>query len=145
MEWMGFVCKKLALKLHPTYLATRQLHMVITISQRVMCNWARFVNGLIHEELAMKKKARKVNTFLCGHYISFIVQYCMKTSKANLKKTMFTNVLNSLRQKTIALEDCLVHQSPKELVVQQGERVEALRGENQKERNWSERFVGLLE
>ncbi len=58
---------------------------------------------------------------------------------------MFTNVLKNLRQKIIALEDCLVHQSPKELVVQQGERVEALRSENQGEHNWSERFVGLLE
>jgi len=58
---------------------------------------------------------------------------------------MFTNVLNNLRQKTIALEDCLVHQSLKELVVQKGETVEALRGKNQGECNWSERFVGLLE
>jgi hypothetical protein len=39
----------------------------------------------------------------------------------------------------------LVHQSPKELVFQQEERVEALRGENQREWNWSERFVRLLE
>jgi hypothetical protein len=119
--------------------------VVIITSKRVMCNWGKFVNGLIHEEFAMKKKARKVNTFLCGHYISLIIQYCMKTSKANSKNTMFTNVLNSLRQKTIALEDCLVHQNPKELVVQQEERVKALRGENQGEHNWSERFVGLLE
>jgi hypothetical protein len=86
MEWMRFVCKKLALKLHPTYLATRQLHVVITINKRVICNWVKFVNGLIHEELAMKKKVWKVNTFLCGHYISIIVQYCMKTSKAYFKK-----------------------------------------------------------
>ncbi len=133
MEWMRFVCKKLALKLHLTYLATYQLHVVIITSKKVICNWVKFVNGLIHEELAMKKKARKVNTFFGGHYISLIIQYCMKTSKANSKNTMFTNILNSLRQKTIALEDCLVHQSPKELVFQQEERVEALRGENQRE------------
>jgi hypothetical protein len=86
MEWMRFVCKKLALKLHPTYLATRQLHVVITTNKRFICNWVKFVNGLIHEELAMKKKVWKVNTFLCGHYISLIVQYCMKTSKTYFGK-----------------------------------------------------------
>ncbi len=109
-----------------------------------MCNWAKFVNGLIHEELAVKKKVGKVNTLLCGHYLSLVIQYCMKASKVNPKKTRLANVPGSSRQKTIALEDCLVHLSLKELVVQQGTRVEALKGENQGGSNWSERFVGLL-
>ncbi len=55
MEWMQFVCKKLALKLHPTYLATRQLHVVITTNKRFICNWVKFVNGLIHEEYHEKE------------------------------------------------------------------------------------------
>jgi hypothetical protein len=83
MEWMQFMCKRLALKLHPTYLTTHQLHNIIAISKGVMCNWAEFVNGQIHEELAMKKKARKVSTLLCGHYLSLTIQYCMKVSKVN--------------------------------------------------------------
>lgn len=45
----------------------------------------------------------------------------------------------------IALEDYSIHQGPKEVVVQQGERVKALRNENQGGRNWNERFARLLQ
>jgi hypothetical protein len=48
-------------------------------------------------------------------------------------------------QKTSALEGYSVRQSPKELVVQQGETMEALRSENQGGSNSNERFVRLLE
>jgi hypothetical protein len=109
-----------------------------------MCNWAKFVNGRIHEEeLALKKKAGKVSTFFCGHYLTLVIQYCMKASKVNPKKIRLANVRNNSR--TIALEDCSIHQSPKELVTQQRKRVEALRRENQRGSNWNERFAGLLE
>ncbi len=45
----------------------------------------------------------------------------------------------------IALEDYSVHQGPKEVVVQQGERVKALKSENQGGKNWNERFARLLQ
>jgi len=67
----------------------------------------------------------------------------MKASKVNPKKIRLANVCNNSR--TIALEDCSIHQSPKELVTQQRERVEALRRENQRGSNWNERFARLLE
>jgi uncharacterized membrane protein (Fun14 family) len=81
--------------------------VVITTSKGVMCNWAKFVNGQIHEELAVKKKVGKVNILLCGHYLSLVIQYCTKASKVNPEKTRLANVLSSSWQKTIALEDCL--------------------------------------
>jgi hypothetical protein len=55
----------------------------------------------------MKKKLKKVNTLLCG-LISFLIQYCMKASKVNPKKTRHEDVLSSSKQKDIALKDYLV-------------------------------------
>jgi hypothetical protein len=52
------MCKRLALKLHPTYLALQQLYAIIT-SKGVMCNWAEFVNGQIHEELDVRKRQER--------------------------------------------------------------------------------------
>lgn len=126
---MQFMCKRLALKLHPNYLTTHQLHAIIAISKRVMCNWVEFVNGQIHEELAMKKKARRVSTLLCVHYLSLTIQYCMKVSKVNLERQGLHISL------VIVFEDYSVHQGPKEVVIQQGERVKALKSENQGGRN----------
>jgi NACalpha-BTF3-like transcription factor len=45
----------------------------------------------------------------------------------------------------IALEDYSLHQGPKEVVVQHGERVKALRSENQGGKNWNEKFARLLQ
>jgi hypothetical protein len=115
MEWMQFMCKRLALKLHPTYLTTHQLYAIIVIHKGVMCNWAEFVNGRIHEELAMRKRAKKVSTLLCG--LSLTIQYCMKVSKVNSERQGLHMSL------PIALEDYSVHQGPNKVVVQQGERV----------------------
>jgi hypothetical protein len=70
-----------------------------------------FVNGQIHEELAMRKKARKVCTLLCGHYLSLTIQYCMKVSTMNLEKQGLH------MSSTIALEDYSIHQGPREVVV----------------------------
>ncbi len=103
VKWMQFMCKKRAFKLHPTYLTTHQLHAIIAISKGVMCNCVEFVNGWIHEELAMKKKARKVSTLLWGHYLSLTIQYCMKVSKVNLERKGLHMSL------AIALEDYSIH------------------------------------
>jgi hypothetical protein len=62
-----------------------------------------FVNGWIHEELTMKKKARKVSTLLWGHYLSLTIQYCMKVSKVNLERKGLHMSL------AIALEDYSIH------------------------------------
>jgi hypothetical protein len=71
-----------------------------------MCNWAKFVNGRIHEELVVKKKVGKVNTVVCGHHLSLVI-HCTKASKVNPEKIRLVNVPSSSWQKTIALEDCL--------------------------------------
>jgi hypothetical protein len=63
----------------------------------------------------------------------------MKVSKVNLERQGLHMYL------AIALEDYSVHQGPKEVVVQQGERVKALKSENQGGKNWNERFARLLQ
>jgi hypothetical protein len=65
----------------------------------------------------MRKRAKKVSTLLCGHYLSLTIQYCMKVSKVNLERQGLHMSL------PIALEDYSVHQGPSKVVVQQGKRV----------------------
>lgn len=56
MEWMKFFSKRLTLKLHPTYLATKQLQVIVATHKGLMFNWVEFVYGRIHEVLVLKKK-----------------------------------------------------------------------------------------
>jgi hypothetical protein len=81
MEWMEFFNKWLTLKLHPTYLATKQLQVVVATHKGLMFNWIEFVYGWIHEELVLKKKVKKVASFLCGHSFPIIIQHCLKTPR----------------------------------------------------------------
>jgi hypothetical protein len=78
MEWMKFFSKRLTLKLHPTYLTSKQLQVVVATHKGLMFNWVEFVYGQIHEELVLEKKVEKVVTFLCDHYFSIIIQHCLK-------------------------------------------------------------------
>jgi hypothetical protein len=73
MKWLWFVCKRLILKLQLTYLVNQQLDVVIIMSKKIMSIQVHFVNGHVYEKLVMKKKMKKVNTFLCGHYIFLII------------------------------------------------------------------------
>jgi len=93
MEWMKFFNKQLTLKLHPTYLATKQLQAIVVTHKGLMFNWVDFVNGWIHDELMLKKKVKKVASFLYGHYFSIIIQRCLKIlEKSNInRKWSFCN------------------------------------------------------
>ncbi len=56
MEWVHFFSKRLALKLHPTYVTIRQLQEVVATHKGLMFNWVEFVYGQIHEELVLKRR-----------------------------------------------------------------------------------------
>lgn len=75
---MKFFNKRLTLKLHPTYLATKQLQVVVATHKGLMFNWVEFVYGQIHGVMVLKKKVDKVASFLCGHSFSIIIQHCLK-------------------------------------------------------------------
>jgi hypothetical protein len=78
MEWTKLFNNQITLKLHPTYLTTKQLQAVVMIHKGLMFNWVEFVYGRIHEEFVLIKKVEKVASFLYGHYFFIIVQHCLK-------------------------------------------------------------------
>jgi hypothetical protein len=71
------------LKLPPTYLATKQLQVVVATHKGLMFNWVEFVYGQIHEELMLKKKVEKLASFVCGHSFCIIIQHCLKIPRKN--------------------------------------------------------------
>ena len=71
--WMRFVNKRLALKVHFTYLHPRLLEATMGTAQGCRYNWAAFVTKVM-VQACISKKAKGGEKFLCGVYLTYLLK-----------------------------------------------------------------------